>query len=147
MVLDKYPVGSGIYGSRDMAMKRLNAIMCIGIKRSALNTIGPVNLNPLPLSLMKRKHNSTFITDTLQGRLQLGLASEGSLDGTQKSFLMVSLSVRLLYDLAPKIQQAPTSHNSFLVYELNGTPQLPEGVWAGITIPILHMGKLKFETQ
>lgn len=50
-------------------MKRLNVIvMCIGIKSSALNTIGPVNLNPLPLSLMKRKHNSTFITDTLSGK-------------------------------------------------------------------------------
>lgn len=52
VVLDKYPVGSGIYGSSNMVIKRLNVKICIDIGHSALNTIGSVNLSPLPLSLM-----------------------------------------------------------------------------------------------
>ena len=47
VVLDKYPVGSRIYGSSEMVMRRFNVITCTGIGYSALNTIGPVNTSLL----------------------------------------------------------------------------------------------------
>lgn len=106
IVLDKSPVGNGIYMSSERFRRRFNVITCTGIWHSALNTISLVNVSPLPLSLQSRKHNTLYVVIpsrvfpniTPEGRPQPRSASKGRKSGgTQKSFLIISLSVNMLY--------------------------------------------------
>lgn len=116
VVLDKYPVGNGIYRSCEKFRRRFNVITCTGIWHSALNTISLVNVSPLPLSLQSRKHNTLFVVISSgvflniipEGRTEPGSASEGRrLGGTQKRFLIISLSVNM-YSLTPETGSKPS---------------------------------------
>lgn len=91
-----------------MIMRRFNVITRIGIWHSALNTIGPLNVNLLPLSLQSSEHNIPFVTDTLQGRTSIKVSICRKKVRWHSEELSDRLSVNMLYGLTPKTGSKPS---------------------------------------